>query len=153
MWFGEASFDGFRFRILEGNVAHVTLNSFLDATVADSFEEKLSAIRECSGLVLDLRKNHGGSDTTGYRIVSHFLRHPTETIMVQSPRHVGLYRASGQNVQGTPDDQVSGLHERVREQLLCYRRQWMHEESWGVVEPIGEVLSLPTVLLTSTLSW
>ncbi len=59
----EPPFSAFEFRILEGNVAYVALNSFMHPTVAASFKEKLPTINRCSGLVLDLRKNHGGSDS------------------------------------------------------------------------------------------
>jgi C-terminal processing protease CtpA/Prc len=148
-WFyNEAPFSAFEFSVLEGNVAYVALNSFMDPTVVTRFTEKLPEIRECSGLILDLRKNHGGSDTIGYGIVAHFLRQPTEALVMRSPKHIASYRAFGLSMKDTSADKVPGLSERDRERLLCYRRQWWHEESWGNVEPMPEILSLPTAILT-----
>lgn len=146
----EAPFSAFEFEILPGNLAYVALNSFMDPTVALSFEDKLPAIKGCSGLILDLRKNHGGSDATGYRIVAHFLRQATETVFVQSRKHIASYKASGRYLRDTPQEKLAALHEIARNQLLCYRKQWVHEEGWGRVEPAQEILSLPTAILTSS---
>jgi C-terminal processing protease CtpA/Prc len=150
-WFyHEGPFSAFEFSVLEGNVAYVALNSFMDPTVVTRFTAKLPTIRGCSGLVLDLRKNHGGSDAIGYRIAAHFLRQPTEPPLVRSPKHIASYRAFGLSLKDTPADEVPGLDEKDRERLLCYRRQWLHEESWGNVEPAQEILSLPTAILTDS---
>jgi carboxyl-terminal processing protease len=149
-WLSEAPFSAFEFELLEGNVAYIALNSFREPTVAPSFTTKLPAIKDCAGLILDLRKNHGGSDATGYSIVSHFLNQPTETIRVQSPKHIASYKASGRYLRDTPEDKVAGLDKRAREQLSCYRKQWMHKEGWGDVQPAHEILSLPTAILTSS---
>ena len=153
-WFyNEASFSAFEFRVLEGNVAYVALNSFLDPTVATRFAEKLPTIRGCSGLILDLRKNHGGMDSIAYSIVAHFLRQPTETLLVRSPKHIASYRALGLSLKDTPVDKVPDLSDEDRERLLCYRRQWLHEESWGSIQPSEETLSLPTAILTDSETW
>ena len=149
-FFNEAPYSAFEFRILEGNVAYVALNSFMDPTVVTLFTEKLPTIRHCSGLILDLRKNHGGNDDIGYSIVAHFLHQPTETILVRSPKHIAYYKASGLSLKDTPADKIPGLDERARAQLLCYREQWFHEEQWGSIQPSQEILSLPTVILTAS---
>ena len=150
-WFyNEAPFSAFEFSILEGNTAYVALNSFMDPTVVTSFTEKLPAVSHCSGLILDLRKNHGGDDAIGYSIVAHFLHQPTEPLLVRSPKHIASYRASGLSLKDTPADKIPGLHERAREQLLCYRKQWLHEEQWGNIQPSQEILSLPTAILTDS---
>ena len=149
-FFNEAPFPAFEFRILEGNVVYVALNSFMDPTVVTLFTEKLPAIKHGSGLILDLRKNHGGNDDIGYSIVAHFLHQPTETILARSPKHIAYYRASGLSLKDTPADKIPGLDERARQQLLCYRKQWFHEEQWGSIQPSQEILSLPTVILTAS---
>jgi C-terminal processing protease CtpA/Prc len=147
---GEAPFSAFEFSMLEGNLAYVALNNFMDPTVVTRFKEKLPTIRDCSGLILDLRKNQGGSDSIAYAIVAHFLHQPSDKILVRSPKHIASYKAHGLSLQGTPADEVPGLVERDRERFLCYRRQWLHEELWGNVEPSQDVLSLPTAILTDS---
>jgi C-terminal processing protease CtpA/Prc len=149
-FFNETPFSAFEFSMLEGNVAYVALNSFMDPTVVTRFKEKLQTIKGCSGLILDLRKNHGGSDMIGYCIVAHFLHQPTEALIMRSPKHIASYKAHGLSLKDTPADKIPGLGEKDRERLLCYRKQWLHEESWGNIEPSQEILSLPTAMLTDS---
>lgn len=150
-WFyGDAPCSAFEFRMLEGHVAYVALNSFMDPTIVEQFEDALPAIAGSSGLVLDLRKNHGGSDAIAYRIVARFLHQPTEEVLVRSPKHIASYKARGVSLKDAPADKVLTLDERDRECLLCYRKQLWLEESWGHVEPSDEILSVPTAILTDS---
>jgi carboxyl-terminal processing protease len=150
-WFyDEAPYPSFIFRKLDGNVCYIALNSFMDQTVPALFTEKLPVIRHSSGLILDLRKNHGGSDDVGYSIAAHFLRQTTETIPVRSPQNIAFYRASGVSLKDTPPEKIADLSERAREQLLCFQNQWYYEEHWGPIQPAPEIFSLPTVLLTDS---
>lgn len=150
-WFNsEPPFTAFEFRVLEGNVAYAALNSFMNQKVADAFTEKLPTINRCSGLILDLRKNHGGSDSVGYDIAAHFIRQPTEDVRIYSLKSIASYRSSGVTMKDTPQDKIVGLSEWDRERLLCYKKQLFHEENWGNVLPSKEVDSVPTVILTDS---
>jgi C-terminal processing protease CtpA/Prc len=150
-WFRcEPPFSAFAFRILEGNLAYVALNSFMHQSVADAFAEKLPEIKRCAGLVVDLRKNHGGSDSVAYSIVSHFLRQPTDAVRPRSLQNIAFYRSSGVTVKDTPQEKIGELEEWQREHLLCYRKQLYHEENWGAIQPTQEIISTPTVILTGS---
>lgn len=144
---GDAPFTEFEFKVLEGNLAYVALNSFMKETVMTAFTGKLPTIRQCSGLVLDLRKNHGGKDGYAYGVVKHFLRRPTEVLRPRTLKHIASYRAHGVTWKDTPADQFP---EWAKEQVLCYRRQWWHEENWGTTQPSPEILNLPTAILTGS---
>ena len=61
-----------------------------------------------------------------------------------------MHKAHGVNLKDTPADMLACLSEGERENLLCYRNQWFHEESWGQIEPAAEILSLPIAILTSS---
>ena len=148
-FFNETPLTPFVFQRLEGNLAYVALNTFMDPTVATSFEEKLPEMQRYAGLILDMRKNHGGNDDFGYRIVRHLLRQTTETLHVQTPKHVASYRAWGVSLKDMPADQVATLDEDAKEGLLCYKRQWRHEMNWGTLSPDPEHLALPVAILTS----
>jgi C-terminal processing protease CtpA/Prc len=67
-----------------------------------------------------------------------------------SPKHIASYAAFGLSLNDTTADKVQGLSERDRERLLCHRRQWLHEESWGTIEPSQDILSIPTAILTDS---
>ena len=143
-------FPAFEFKMLDRGVGYVALNSFMDPAVATAFNEALPALQSCSGLILDLRKNMGGQDGCAYSIVSHFLRQPTKTCVVRAKKHIAVNKAHGFNLRDTPPDMLADLSEWERENLLCYRNLWFHEESWGEVQPAQVILSLPTAILTSS---
>jgi carboxyl-terminal processing protease len=143
-------FPVFEFKMLERGVGYVALNSFMDWAVVTAFEEALPALKGCSRLILDVRKNMGGQDGCAHSIVSHFLRQPTETCIVRSRKHVAVHKAHGVRFKDTPPDQLADLADWEQENFLCYRKQWFQEESWGQVQPAEEILSLPTVILTSS---
>ncbi len=148
-WFyNQAPFRAFEFEILKGGIAYVAFNTFMDRSVVASFEEKLATIKGCSGLVLDLRKNHGGDDAIAYAIVARFIKQPTDVLVVRSPKHVASYRATGMSMKDIEPEKVQTLDDRSRERLQCFKRQWYLEEPWGNVLPAGDPLSLPTVILT-----
>jgi len=58
------------FKMLPGNVAYVTLNSFDDRKAADLFEAAFSEISKADSMVIDLRENGGGDGDVGYRILA-----------------------------------------------------------------------------------
>jgi carboxyl-terminal processing protease len=150
-WFNcDPPFRAFEFRRLEGNIAYVGLNSFMRQEIAEAFEEKLPEIKRSSGVILDLRKNHGGSDSVGYRIVAHFLRQPTETLIVQSLQNIASYRSNGVVMKDTPPDKLAELGEWERKCVRCYRRQLFYEENWGNIQATKEIIQAPTAILTDS---
>jgi C-terminal processing protease CtpA/Prc len=148
--YNEAPFTAFEFKMLESNLAYVALNTFMDPSVATSFEEKLPILRGCSGIILDLRKNRGGMDDTAYRIASYFLRQPAERVLVHSRKHIGNVRAAGSAMKDTPPERMADMEEWQRESLMCYRKQWFHEADWGQVQPASARLDRPIAILTSS---
>lgn len=149
-FFTGVPFPAFEFRMLENGVGYVALNTFMDSAVVTAFEETLPTLKGCSGLILDLRKNMGGRDSCAYSIAAHFLRQPTKTCRIKSRKNIAVYKAHGANLRNASPDSLAGLSEPERENLLCYRNQWFHEESWGEVQPAKEILSLPTAILTGS---
>jgi carboxyl-terminal processing protease len=55
-----------------GDIAHVSLNSFDDNSIVELFRNDLGEIQKSNGIVIDLRKNGGGSTDTGASILMHF---------------------------------------------------------------------------------
>lgn len=148
--FDGVPFAAFEFHMLEGNLAYVALNTFMEPGVVTSFEEKLPILRGCSGIILDLRKNHGGQDNAAYSIAAYFLRQPARRLLVHSRKNISNYRAAGAAMKNTPSERVAELDEWQRESLLCYRKQWFSEADWGQVQPAADPLNRPTVILTSS---
>jgi carboxyl-terminal processing protease len=139
----------YEFKMLEGNLAYMALNVFM-GPVADVFEEKLPILRSCAGIIIDLRKNHGGNDENAYLIASYFLRQPGERLPVYSRKIIANYRAYGALMKDTPPEQMAELEEWQRESLLCYREQWFEAQDGEQVLPASAPLDCPAVILTSS---
>ena len=56
-------------RMLDGNIAYVALNSFESSQTVDSWRKALPEISRASAVILDLRVNGGGSTDVGFQIL------------------------------------------------------------------------------------
>lgn len=66
----------FEFRMLPNGIAYLSLDHFESDAGHKAFEEALPQIRKSKGLVLDVRRNGGGSTTFGLLILSHLTTQP-----------------------------------------------------------------------------
>jgi C-terminal processing protease CtpA/Prc len=87
--------------LIPNRAAYIAVNSFKDNAVYAEFRQQLPALKNAKTIVLDLRKNGGGDDAVGYKILGHFLRKPARgnaaTKMVYDPE----LRANGSNAPAT----------------------------------------------------
>ncbi|MBY0574058.1 MAG: hypothetical protein K2P84_10285 [Undibacterium sp.] len=60
----------FEWRMLEGQIAYVALNSFGNDTAAREYLAAFPEIAKAKSIIFDLRKNGGGNGGVGYRILS-----------------------------------------------------------------------------------
>ena len=79
-----------------GDICYLALNSFSDAAIVDSFRAALPMIRKSAAVVLDLRRNGGGSSSIGAAILSYF----TDSTFIKGSRwftreHRAAYKAWG----------------------------------------------------------
>jgi carboxyl-terminal processing protease len=72
------STPSFSWKTLPGGVAIVTLNSFENYEISKQFVEAFPKIRESSAVLLDLRRNGGGSSGVGYEVLRRFIRQPAK---------------------------------------------------------------------------
>lgn len=61
----------FELKMLPGNIAYVTLNTFNITKTADDFAAAFDEIAKSNALILDVRNNGGGNSTVGYSILSY----------------------------------------------------------------------------------
>lgn len=59
----------YEFKMLDGNIAYVAVNDFGSPAAATSFRKDFEAISKASGLILDVRRNRGGSSLVGAQIL------------------------------------------------------------------------------------
>ena len=66
----------FGFRMLPGDVAYLSVDHFESEASSKAFEDHLPQIMQAKALILDVRHNGGGSDSYGFRILSHLTDAP-----------------------------------------------------------------------------
>ena len=85
----------FEFRMLPGRIAYIALNEFGDDEDSKQWDAHWSEISKASGIVLDLRRNGGGSDSVGAHVLATLIDKPVPVALVRSTRWVASYRAWG----------------------------------------------------------
>ena len=66
----------FEWRMLEGNIAYVALNSFENGQVVDQWRQAFAEISKASAIILDLRINGGGDTDIGFQILGDLAAAP-----------------------------------------------------------------------------
>jgi Periplasmic protease len=78
---------------LEGNIAHLCLNSFGNKKIVEEFEKVLPDLRKAKAIIIDIRDNGGGNTNIGTSILKYF----------------------------TPDDELYGARSRTRQNISAYK--------------------------------
>ena len=112
----------FNFKWLDDKIAYVALNSFEDPKIDSLFVDKLPELRKAKGLILDVRKNGGGSSNYGAAIAQYL---SPDSVIYASKVTVrtnnALYRARGSNY--TMKDTVNNAW--AAKAYLCYHNKLM----------------------------
>ena len=106
----------FDFKILTGNLAYVALNAFEDKEIVKSFDSIFDQISRADALILDVRKNGGGSGAIGYAILKYLTDKPFKASRWKTPDYRSAYRAWGFSEpgwDGEPVDEVKPKGDKV----------------------------------------
>ncbi|RZL30795.1 MAG: peptidase S41, partial [Pedobacter sp.] len=95
------------FKWYPNNVAYVALNSFGDEKINQQFLEKLPALYKAKSVIIDLRKNGGGSTSIGTDILKYFT---TDTL---------LYGAKNSTRQNTSAFKAWGYYTKPQDTANC----------------------------------
>jgi carboxyl-terminal processing protease len=85
----------FEFKMLPGNVAYVALNEFEDNKDAEGWDAHWGEISKARAVIVDMRKNGGGSDDVGAHVLMTLIDKPLATPRMESPEWLATYRAWG----------------------------------------------------------
>ncbi|MBN1360080.1 MAG: hypothetical protein JW993_05790 [Sedimentisphaerales bacterium] len=94
----------FACRTLTGDVVYVNLNSFGSDQVVKDFDAAYECVMAAQGLILDVRRNGGGSSSHGYAILSRLIDKDVPASHWRSPRHVAAHKAWGREEQWQEGD-------------------------------------------------
>jgi len=81
------------FRLLDGNIAYVALNTFGDRNIVAKFDSLFPFIEQSKGLVLDLRENSGGNSDNAYQILGYLVDKPFKIVQGKSRNYNAFNRA------------------------------------------------------------
>jgi len=138
----------FSFRWLDNRIAYVALNSFDDPKIDSLFVDRLPELRKAKGLIIDVRKNGGGSSLYGATIAQYLSRDSVICASRVSARtNNGLYRARGSNY--TEKDTINNPW--VANAYLCYHNksmEYLATDTWKVDVALNDRIIVPTAVLT-----
>lgn len=88
-------------KILQGNIGYIRLNSFIGGyvdSINNVFNSHLPQLRECKGLIIDVRGNRGGTDQAWENIAFHLLPDAEFSMPLKffSRMHIAAYKNWGQ---------------------------------------------------------
>lgn len=90
-----STLPAFEFRLLQGNLAYVAINSFGDPEIEKPFMAAWPQIQGSNGLILDLRQNDGGSGMIAYELLGFLSAEAFSLPRWKSRQYVPTRRAWG----------------------------------------------------------
>ena len=85
----------FSWKMLDGNIAYVALNSFGDDTAAKEYLKNFPEISKAKAIIFDVRENGGGNSNVGYKVLSTLTDKASATSQSQTRDYKPSYRAWG----------------------------------------------------------
>ena len=80
----------------KNDIAYIKLNSFMypyKDSIENTFIKALPMLRKAKGLIIDIRKNRGGSDTAWYLIANYLIKDKEYDLPIKtySKKHISKY--------------------------------------------------------------
>lgn len=129
------------YRDMGEGIAYVAINSFNDPNVVADFEALLPKLKDCKGLMIDIRKNGGGDTTNAWPIAAHMTDKPMLSTAwrtrVTKSAYVAWGRFGAEGAEGASDFLPD----------FC-GKSWFGEKPETVQPSSGVRLLMPTVILT-----
>jgi len=114
----------FEFKWIDENIAYISLNSFSDPKINNLFLEQLPELYNAKKLIVDLRKNGGGSTYIGRDILQYLT---SDTLLygskTQSRLHIPSFKAWGKWTEAK--DTIG--NEWATQEYLSYRDIFYHD--------------------------
>ena len=85
----------FEYRELKDGFVYVAINGFSSDDVVKAFNEKFEEISNAKGLIIDVRKNGGGSSFNGDAIIRRLIEKAIPHTLWKTPQHVASFEAWG----------------------------------------------------------
>lgn len=148
---GKANFE---FKWLPQNIAYIALNTFDDAGVVKSFNEKLAEIKTAKKIIIDLRNNGGGSARNAKNIAKYFIdgnllygERTYSREIIPTDRGIGSFLTAQDTVAGKPAWGLSAADTKAY--YKAYLGSKFHEYPYAPdTFSTTDKLLVPTIILT-----
>jgi len=129
----------------DGRIACLRIDSFSDTAIVDSLKKYLPEIRKAKGVIIDIRKNMGGSSLTAKDIAKYF---STDTLIIGSKVRSRV-NISTLNLKAslTPADTVGNAY--YKWSYLCYHKLLLSKP--GIAEFKNDISSDEKVIKPTTI--
>lgn len=87
------------YRDLGVGFVYVALNSFSNREIVQMFNKKFKEVSRAKGLLIDVRKNHGGSSGYGHQIIARLIDKAIPATRWKTPQYRAAFRAWGRDEQ------------------------------------------------------
>lgn len=104
--------EKFGFRMLAGDIAYISLDHFESDEGVNAFTKALPQILRAKGLVIDVRRNGGGSGAHGKRILEYLTRQPIPHAMSFMRGTSIMASAQSRTVTWEPVEQFASAQKR-----------------------------------------
>jgi C-terminal processing protease CtpA/Prc len=142
--------EPFSFNMLDNNIAYVALRTFGTREVTKQFKQKLSEIKKCNALLIDLRYNGGGDSDNGFDIVSHLTKDVLSADSWKSRELKSFYKALGRWRSDLSADAINKLPQEDKNYINHYKGTAFFEGKNDSVVPVKDLekrIIVPTVVL------
>lgn len=124
-------------KFLKSNIAYIKLNSFMYSykdSIENTFINALPQLKRAKGLIIDIRKNRGGSDTSWYLIAKYLIKDKEFHLPIKtySKKHVSTYAQWGKYYPQL-SDYTKGI---AMEELMTYNRSNDIPDSLKLNQPV-----------------
>ncbi len=82
-------------RMLDGRIGYLALNTFGDPRASAMIDSAMATLGDLRGLIVDTRRNSGGSQDAGWHLLSQFMTAPYVQVEQYSSSYIGIWRAWG----------------------------------------------------------
>ncbi len=150
--------DGQRleFKWLKNDIAYIALNTFSDKKIVEEFEHILPELQKSKGLILDIRRNSGGSSRIGYAIIKYLTNQPFLSSKWKTREHRAAFKAWGKYYAELSPQEISKLkadasaeeREWVDQVTKYYKGTVWYESGPDVIKPEeGKKITVPIIVL------
>jgi carboxyl-terminal processing protease len=131
--------QNFDFKWLDNEIAYIALRTFTEKRIVKDFEEKISELKKCKGLIIDIRNNPGGDSDNGYNILKHFMEYPELAFIWKARQNISVYKAWGRWTSELSPEALNNIPEERKEYVKHYQNKGFFKGKSDTIFPVNNI--------------